>query len=112
MLEWLNVIDLGQPAMQSAREGLLKIVVDALQRAPQEQAPLLAWSLVCGASVAEKTQATSFKDGVLQVAVPDETWRNQLRQMAPQYLAGLNRMVGDRVKRVEFTAVTAGERKE
>ena len=33
-------------------------------------------------------------------------------QGQPQYLAGLNRMVGDRVKRVEFTAVTAGERKK
>jgi len=97
--------------MQSAREGLLKIVVDALQRAPQEQAPVLAWSLVCGVSVAEKTQATGFKDGVLQVAVPDETWQAQLQQMTPQYLAGLNRMVGNRVKRIEFVAIDAGERK-
>ena len=46
-------------AMQSVREGLLKIVVDALQRAPQEQAPLLAWSLVCGVSVDEFRNAQS-----------------------------------------------------
>ena len=98
--------------MQSAREGLLKIVVDALQRTPQEQAPVLAWSLVCGASVAEKTQATGFRDGVLQVAVPDEAWRAQLEKMAPQYLAGLNRMVGNRVKQVEFVAISPEQRKK
>ena len=98
--------------MQSAREGLLKIVVDALQRAPQEQAPVLAWSLVCGTRVSEKTQATGFKDGVLQVAVPDDTWQAQLRQMAPQYLAGLNRMVGNRVKQVEFVVISPEQRKK
>lgn len=98
--------------MQSAREGLLKIVVDALQRAPQEQAPVLAWSLVCGAGVSEKTQATGFKDGVLQVAVSDETWRAQLQQMAPEYLAGLNLMVGNRVKQVEFVVISPEQRKK
>lgn len=96
--------------MQSAREGLLKIVADALRRAPADQAPLLAWPLVCGVKVAERTQATGFKDGVLNVAVPDETWRSQLQSMAPQYLLGLERMIGKHVERVEF-CVIAGKKK-
>lgn len=96
--------------MQSAREGMLKIVADALRRAPAEQAPLLAWPLVCGVKVAERTEATGFKDGVLSVNVPDETWRAQLGAMAPQYLLGLERMIGRHVERVEFIAV-AGRKK-
>ncbi len=55
---------------------------------------LLAWPVVCGATVAEKTRALSFVDGVLVVAVPDAAWRNQLQLMYQQYLAGLNQMAG------------------
>ncbi|HEV2114184.1 MAG TPA: DUF721 domain-containing protein [Terriglobales bacterium] len=97
--------------MQPAREGLLKIVADALRRAPAEQAPLLAWPLVCGARVAERTEATSFQDGVLNINVPDETWRAQLQSMAPQYLAGLERMIGKHVERVEFVAISGKRRR-
>ena len=37
------------------------------------------WSAV--ATVAAKTRALSFVDGVLVVAVPDAVWRNQLQLM-------------------------------
>lgn len=97
--------------MQPAREGLLKIVADALRRAPAEQAPLLAWPLVCGVKVAERTEATGFQDGVLNINVPDETWRAQLQSMAPQYLAGLERMIGKQVSRVEFVAISGKRRR-
>jgi predicted nucleic acid-binding Zn ribbon protein len=96
--------------MQSAREGLLKIVADALRRAPAAEVPFLAWPLVCGVTVAERTQATAFKDGILSVNVPDETWCAQLQSMAPQYLLGLERMIGKHVERIEFVAISGKKR--
>jgi len=63
---------------------------------------LLAWPVVCGAAVAEKTKALSFVDGVLVVAVPDAAWRMQLQGMYQQYLAGLNQLAGKQVQNISF----------
>jgi predicted nucleic acid-binding Zn ribbon protein len=63
---------------------------------------LLAWPVVCGAAVAEKTRALSFVDGVLLVGVPDVAWRNQLQHMVQQYLAGLNQLAEKRVQSISF----------
>jgi predicted nucleic acid-binding Zn ribbon protein len=99
MLEFLI---LREREMERARAGLQKIVRDALRRAPEEEAPLLAWPVVCGARVAARTQALGFAEGTLRVEVPDTGWRAQLRDLAPQYLAALNQSVGTRVERIEF----------
>ena len=40
-------------------------------------------------TVAERTQALSFADGVLRVAVPDEV-ASELQGLAPRYLAAIN----------------------
>ena len=63
---------------------------------------MLAWPVVCGAIVAEKTRALSFVDGVLIVAVPDTAWRNQLQLMVQQYLAGLKQVSGQQVQNISF----------
>jgi len=63
---------------------------------------LLAWPVVCGASVAEKTKALSFVDGVLVVAVPDAAWRVQLQGMFQQYLVGLSQVAGKQVQNISF----------
>jgi len=60
--------------MQQAGAGLERIVAGSLRRVPQAEAPLLAWPLVCGSVVAERTQATDFADAVLRVEVPDAGW--------------------------------------
>ena len=39
--------------------GLEKIVLGSLRRVPQGEAPLLAWPLVCGSVVAERTRAVA-----------------------------------------------------
>ena len=88
--------------MQSSGPTLKKIVREALRHAPEQEAPVWAWSLVSGAVVAAKTQATAFENGVLRVAVPDTTWRAQLRDLAATYLAAINGMVGVKVERIEF----------
>jgi hypothetical protein len=100
----IRVLISGQEAcMERARDGLQRIVVDAVRRAPAAEAPLLGWPLACGATVAARTRAVSYADGVLQVEVPDALWRNELLSLVPKYLAALNQFA--RVKRIEFVAV-------
>lgn len=93
--------------MERATPALQKIVADILHRAPPEEMPMLAWPLVCGRSVAGKTGALDCIGGVLRVEVPDVTWRAQLVGLVPQYLRALERMIGPKVKRIDFVLKTA-----
>jgi len=86
--------------MDHARDGLQKIVVDAIRRAPAADAPVLGWPLACGPTVAARTRALSFSEGVLNIEVPDHLWRNELLALVPKYLATLNQFA--KVKRIEF----------
>ena len=88
--------------MEHAGTGLQKIVADSIRRAPSQDAAVLAWPLVCGTAVADKTRALDFSDGVLSVQVPDATWRSQLMGLAPQYLAAVNQFVPQNVRRIAF----------
>jgi len=89
--------------MEQARNLLQKIVAQSLRRASDEEAPIAAWPFAAGAGVAEKTEAIAFRDGVLEVRVPDVNWQNQLRDMAAGFLSRLNQYSKTRVKRIEFT---------
>jgi hypothetical protein len=88
--------------LQPASAGLEKIVLSSLRRVPQGEAPLLAWPLVCGSKVAERTQALDFVGNVLRVEVSDAGWRREMQELAPRYLAMLNRYAGQKVERIEF----------
>lgn len=88
--------------MEQASEGLEKIVLGSLRRVPAAEAPLLAWPLVCGSGVAERTRALQFADAVLRVEVPDAGWKREMQHLAPRYLAVLNRYAGQKVERIEF----------
>jgi Dna[CI] antecedent DciA-like protein len=89
--------------MEHARDGLQKVVVDAIRRAPAAEAPILGWPLACGSAVAARTRAVSYSDGVLNVEVPDALWRNELVNLVPKYLAVLSQFA--KVKRIEFVTV-------
>ena len=91
--------------MQSARDGLQKIVVDAIRRGPSADAPLHGWPLACGATVAARTRVLGYSDGVLRVEVPDAQWRSELLGLVPRYLSTLTQFA--KVRRIEF--VTAQE---
>lgn len=93
--------------MQAARPVLEKILRDALRRAPREEAALWAWPLVCGAAVAEKTEAIACTGNRLRVLVPDETWRAQLQDFRGQYIAGLEKFIGVKLNGIDFEAATA-----
>ena len=93
--------------MERASAGLHKIVGDALRRTPSAQAPLLAWPLACGTTVAERTRPLNCSQGVLRVEVPDAGWKTELHALAPQYLAVINRYVADNIRRIEFVVSAA-----
>jgi len=88
--------------MEPARVGYHRIVADILRRAPAEDAARIAWQLVSGAKVSPRTSVLEFAGGVLKVRVPDTTWRTQLMDFVPQYLAALNSMLGVKVERIEL----------
>lgn len=94
--------------MKHAGTTLRKIFSNTIRQDP-EQAPLLAWPLACGAKTAERTNAIAFSEGVLTVAVPDETWRYQLQSLSPRYLAALNQFTPQAVNKINFVAVNKQE---
>src|SRR5271169_4878749 len=91
-----------EASMEPARAGFHKIVADILRRAPAEDAAGIAWGLVCGQPVADKTEVLEFREGALRVRVPDEAWRNNLAGFVPRYLELLNTMQSKKVERIEF----------
>ncbi len=67
----------------------------------------MAWPVVCGSAVAERTRALSFEDGVLRVEVAGQGWKAELQALAPRYLAMINRYTTEAVRRIEFVVATA-----
>ena len=94
--------------MQQAGTGLQKMVAHVLRQTGAEQSALLAWPLACGSLVAEKTRAVSLEDHILRVEVADRGWCDQLKTLAPRYLATVNQYSSDRVLGIAF--VIAGGR--
>jgi Dna[CI] antecedent, DciA len=88
--------------LEQAGSGLEKIVAQSLRLAPRAEAPLMAWPVVCGSVVAERTRALTFEDGVLRVEVTGMGWKAELQALAPRYLAMINRYTSEAVRRIEF----------
>lgn len=88
--------------MEQAGSDLEKIVARSLRQVPPSQAPLMAWPVVCGSAVAERTRALSFADGILRIAVADAGWKSELQNLAPRYLASINRYTVEAVRRIDF----------
>jgi hypothetical protein len=87
---------------------LEKIVASSLRRNPRADAAVMAWPLACGSTVAARTRALEFSDGVLRIEVANGAWRAELQRLAPKYLAVLNRYVAG-VSRVEFLLPPIGQ---
>jgi len=94
--------------VEQAGSDLEKIVARSLRQAPPAQAPLMAWPVVCGSAVAERTRALNFVDGVLRVEVADAGWRSELQVLSPRYLASINRYTLEIVRRIEFVLARSG----
>jgi len=96
-----------EPHLEQAGLGLEKIVAQSLRQAPPAEGPLLAWPVVCGSAVAERTRALGFADGVLRVEVPGPRWQAELQSLAPRYLAVINRYTTRAIRRIEFVLAPA-----
>jgi len=88
--------------LEQAGSGLEKILMQSLRQAPPAEAPLMAWPIVCGSGVAERTRALAFDSGVLRVEVSGARWKAELQALAPRYLAIINRYTTSPVDRIEF----------
>jgi hypothetical protein len=84
--------------MHSTRSDVERIYSRVFAGASPEEACILAWPLVCGAGVAERTEAVGFCNGVLVVKVSDRSWKSQLESFALQYAHRLSAIVGTTVK--------------
>ena len=91
--------------MEQAGSDLERIVAQSLRQAPPMQAPLMAWPVVCGSAVAERTRALAFVDGVLHVEVPDTGWKSELQTLAPRYLTSINKYTLQPIRRIEFVVI-------
>jgi predicted nucleic acid-binding Zn ribbon protein len=96
--------------MEQAGAGLEQIVAKSLRQAPSAEAPLMAWPIVCGSAVSERTRAIEFRDGVLRVEVADRGWKSELQVLAPRYLAVINRYTAQEVRRIEFVVAASENR--
>jgi hypothetical protein len=93
--------------LNRASAGLENIIAKSLHhRAPASESAVLAWPFACGGAVAERTRPLSFSDGILRVEVADAGWRRELTNLAPRYLAVINRYSATLVKRIEFVVKT------
>jgi predicted nucleic acid-binding Zn ribbon protein len=88
--------------VEQAGAGLEKIVAQSMRRAPAAEAPLMAWPVVCGSVVAERTRAMSFEGGVLRVEVSDVGWKSELQVLAARYVAAINKYTPETVHKIEF----------
>lgn len=89
--------------MEHGRSELHRIFTEALKNASAEQAPLLAWPLVCGPGVANRTRPMDFVGGVLRIQVPDKEWQAQLESLTNDYLRAFGTLVEKKkVERIEF----------
>jgi hypothetical protein len=88
--------------LNRASSALETIVTKALHRVPPSESPLLAWPVACGSAVADRTRALNFSEGILRVEVADGGWRRELANLAPRYLAMINKCSATPVTRIEF----------
>jgi hypothetical protein len=95
---WAQEINFSRSRVEQASAGLERIVLGSLRHAPPSEAPLLAWPLVCGSVVAERTRALEFIGTALRVEVPDAGWKREMQSLAPRYLAAMNRYAGQKVE--------------
>src|SRR4051794_21215725 len=88
--------------MQILSTSLLRTKTALLRACAPNDAPALAWPMVCGSRVADRTHAGPFAAGILTIIVPDKGWRAELTALAPRYLAELNKISPVQIKSLKF----------
>ena len=88
--------------MEPLAPTLRSVAAEWLAKTEPASVPLLLWPLICGPSIAARTEAVEYANETLRIAVPDRHWIAQLREFVPQYLATLNDASPVRVRSIEF----------
>ena len=88
--------------MESVAHSLDALKAELVRDLPPEEAPLLAWPMICGARVAGRTHPVRFEAGVLTIAVPDRQWKSELEAFAGQYQAAYARVLPRAVSAIRF----------
>src|SRR5258708_27346446 len=91
--------------LEQAGTRLEGVVAGSMRRVPRNEAPALAWPLVCGSAVAERTRAVTFAAGILRVEVADTRWKRELQALAPRYVAMIDRYAQQTVSGIEVRVV-------
>lgn len=93
--------------MEPLAPTLRSVAAEWLAKTEPASVPLVLWPLICGPSIAARTEAIAYADETLTVAVPDRHWITQLHEFVPQYLATMNEASPVRVRSIEFKVKTA-----
>jgi hypothetical protein len=96
--------------MERTRFGVNNMAALILRGTAPDEAVPLAWPLVCGTRVAQRTRAIAFSDGELTVEVPESAWRSELAGYLPHYLHQLKLTTGIAVEKIRFVVSHEKER--
>lgn len=88
--------------MQRVRSEINSLAATVLRGASEEDRVLLAWPLVCGAHIAERSKAVAFQDGTLFVEVPDRSYQAELAGYLPHYLNQISAASQQQVSSIRF----------
>lgn len=97
--------------MESIKNDLQSLNSGLLKKCEPHEVPLLAWPMVSGPIVSQKTEARHFSDGVLTISVPDHGWKTQLSELSSRYIVSLNKLLPTKVTRIEFVVKQEEARK-
>src|SRR5437016_6104788 len=96
--------------MQSIKANLQELSALLLTQVPPDQAPIVAWPMICGSAVAAKTSAQQFGNETLTIRVPDPKWKSELEGFVPQYLSAFNKVLPNQVKQLRFVEASSTEK--
>ena len=90
--------------MEELFPSLAKVIVGLGPDNPGRKAIIFAaWRRAAGDAIAAKTEPVGMDGDRLIVNVNDDAWLSHLRALAPQMLAGINKLVGEgTIKWIEF----------
>jgi Dna[CI] antecedent, DciA len=92
-----------------------EFLAPALRQTVARQSPFTwlaeAWPAIVGRRIAEHSRPSRLSSGVLDVAVKNKSWRNELTEMAGEFRERINSAwSGNLVREIQFSAGHSGPR--
>ncbi len=89
-------------SMEGMRDLLKRQLGRSLRTMPELDRLAAAWPVACGRAMAERGEIVDFVDGVIQVAVTDRGWLQQMSSMRSVLEHELARIAGVKVSGIHF----------